>query len=377
LYSCNTKKKILDQQEDDAMNDVPVVRNIWWMAMWSQDLAPDALVARRIMDEPLVFFRDDDGRPTALQDRCAHRWAPLSRGKITADGGLQCPYHGLEYDRHGICVRNPHPNYKIPPAMRVRSYPLAEKHSMIWIWMGTGQPDESRIPDFGWLDPGVNPIDRRAYLPMPCSWDLMVDNLLDVSHIAFLHDGNLGNPHMVDSTTTIEPRSATCIEVQREFKDIPPSMFWDVMTFNRFPRMDNWIHMTWNAPSCLANNAFAKPAGGSDADGTGILTSHFLTPETATTCHYHFAAMRVQPIVGTPEQEAYVMEQLAEVRRRVFVEEDGMIISAQLERMREAEARSEPLRPVLISADAGVERAHRILRQLYDEEQSQPIPTGA
>jgi len=57
------------------MSDVPTLRNTWWVAMWEQDLAPGQLVARRIMNEPLVFFRGEDGRPTALMDRCAHRWA--------------------------------------------------------------------------------------------------------------------------------------------------------------------------------------------------------------------------------------------------------------------------------------------------------------
>ena len=148
----------------------PAPRNIWWMAMWSQDLTPGQMLSRRIMDEPLVFYRLQDGTPAALSDRCAHRWAPLSKGKVRADDSLQCPYHGLEFDQHGVCVRNPHPNYKIPATMRVRSYPLVEKHSAVWIWMGTAAPDPSLIPDFGWLDFGANPIDRRNYLQMPCAW---------------------------------------------------------------------------------------------------------------------------------------------------------------------------------------------------------------
>jgi vanillate O-demethylase monooxygenase subunit len=343
------------------------------MAMWSQDLKPGEMISRRIMNEPLVFFRGDDGRPTALMDRCAHRWAPLSKGKILPGGGVQCPYHGLEFDQHGVCVRNPHPNYKIPPMMRVRSYPLAEKHSAIWIWMGTGTPDESLIPDFAWLDLGVNPIDRRNYLKMPCAWDLMVDNLLDTSHVAFLHDGNLGNASMVDAESVIEQLSKTVISVKRDFKDMPVTTFYDLLMFHQYPRIDSYGTMTWAAPSCLTNNGHAVPAGGNEADGTGMKSCHFLTPETDTTCHYHFAAMRWQPIRRSEAEEAEVMRQMADIRQQAFVEQDGVIITAQQERILEAMANGEHLRPVLIGADAGIERAHRILRQLYDEEQKQPV----
>ena len=95
------------------MIDAPTPRDTWWVAMWSQELTAGQMVARRIMNEPLVFFRTEDGRPSALLNSCAHRWAPLSRGTLNADDRIVCPYHGLEYDAHGVCVKNPHPNYAI------------------------------------------------------------------------------------------------------------------------------------------------------------------------------------------------------------------------------------------------------------------------
>jgi phenylpropionate dioxygenase-like ring-hydroxylating dioxygenase large terminal subunit len=358
------------------MSLVPTVRNIWWMAMWAQDLPAGQLVARRIMDEPLVFYRGDDGKPSALFDRCAHRWAPLSKGKVLADGHIQCPYHGLEYDQHGVCVRNPHPNYKIPPMMRVRSYPLAEKHSAIWIWMGTGEPDASLIPDFGWLDPDApEPIDRRNYLPMPCAWDLMVDNLLDTSHVAILHDGNLGNADMIDADTIVEQRGPRSLTVKRDYADIPNTTFFDALSFHKYPRGDINAWMSWDAPSCLTNNGWVKPPGGAMEAATGMRSCHFLTPETENTCHYHFAAMRWQPMRATPEEEAALMRLMADMRQQAFIEQDGVMIAGQQARILEAAARGEHLRPVLISADVGIERAHRILRQLSDEEQKEHVRT--
>ena len=127
--------------------------------------------------------------------------------------------------------------------------------------------------------------------------------------------------------------------------------------------------MSWDAPSCLTNNGWCKPPGAPMEQATGMRSCHFLTPETETSCHYHFAAMRWQPIRRGPEEEAVVMKAMADIRQRVFVEEDSAIITAQQSRIREAIAGDEGLDPVLLSIDAGVERAHRILRDLYQQEQ--------
>jgi phenylpropionate dioxygenase-like ring-hydroxylating dioxygenase large terminal subunit len=359
------------------MNLVPVLRNIWWMAMWSHDLAPGEMVARRIMDEPLVFYRTENGTPAAVHDRCPHRWAPLSKGKLLPGDRLQCPYHGLEFDQHGVCVKNPHPNYKIPSTMRVRTYPLAEKHAAIWIWMGSGTPDPSLIPDFTWLDPdSPHAIDKRNYLPMPCSWSLMVDNLLDASHLAILHDGTLGVPPMLDALAKIEQRGPRSVTVKREYTDIPIPKIYDLLMFHQHERVDAYVHNTWIAPSCIEIEGVARPAGAAGDQGTGAVTAHFLTPETETTCHYFFAGRRHQPIRRSAGEEAAVMKEMGEMRQRVFQEEDGVIIAAQQARMIEAMNSGEDLRPTLISADAGIERVHRIIAELDEEERNQRVPVG-
>lgn len=349
------------------MTDVPTLRNTWWVAMWEQDLAPGSLVARRIMNEPLVFFRTEDGRPTALLDRCAHRWAPLSLGKLLPDDRIACPYHGLEFDRHGVCVRNPHPNYKIPPTMRVRSYPLAEKHSAIWIWMGDGTPDESLIPDFSMLDDDApDPIARRDYLQMQASWDLVADNLLDLSHTAFLHYGLLGNEGTIDADTIVE-QNGNSITVRREYKNIPVVKFHNLLLHQDGKNVDSFNYLTWHAPACMINDAGAMPPGTTRAQGTGIKGIHFLTPETDTTSHYHFAASRWNVIPRSEEENAELLRQIAELRRIAFKEQDEVIIAAQ--QLRVNEAGKDNLRPVLIGVDAGVERAHRILREMLAREQ--------
>ena len=98
-----------------------------------------------------MFFRQEDGTAVALEDKCAHRHAPLSEGKLVGDL-IQCPYHGLEYNANGDCVRVPGQS-SVPPGCRVRSYPVVERNHWIWLWMGDpalANPDD--IEDFHWMD---------------------------------------------------------------------------------------------------------------------------------------------------------------------------------------------------------------------------------
>src|SRR5882757_4446416 len=81
------------------------IRNAWYIAAWADELGQKPL-ARRICNDPVVLFRDRDGRPAALVDRCCHRSAPLSLGEVVSDG-IQCGYHGLTFDGSGACVAIP------------------------------------------------------------------------------------------------------------------------------------------------------------------------------------------------------------------------------------------------------------------------------
>ena len=130
--------------------------NLWYAALVGEDLAEgsaaesdDLRAADRVLPGP-------DGEPVALEDRCAHRFIPLSMGQL-CDGAasVECPYHGLRFGTDGACVLNPHGSGRIPATLAVRSYPVVERHTMLWIWMGTDEADPDLIPDFSYLDPGA------------------------------------------------------------------------------------------------------------------------------------------------------------------------------------------------------------------------------
>jgi len=133
------------------------LKNAWYVGAWDTEVGRQNLLRRTLLNEPVVFYRTEDGTPVALEDKCAHRHAPLSEGKLVGDM-IQCPYHGLEYNADGDCVRVPGQS-NVPPGCRVRSYPVVERNHWIWLWMGDpalANPDD--IEDFHWMDaPGWSP----------------------------------------------------------------------------------------------------------------------------------------------------------------------------------------------------------------------------
>src|SRR4051812_153243 len=123
------RSRELPRQEETTM----FIRNAWYVAAWADEVGETPL-ARRICNEPVVLFRDQQDRVAALLDMCCHRGAPLHMGKVVEEG-LQCGYHGLIFDRSGTCVRVPGQEH-ILERTQVRSFPAVEQDAFVWIWMG-------------------------------------------------------------------------------------------------------------------------------------------------------------------------------------------------------------------------------------------------
>ena len=181
------------------------LRNAWYCVAWSDELGDGGVLGRTVLKEPVVVYREANGNVSALEDRCPHRFAPLSMGKVLHGDHLQCPYHGLEFDRTGACVLNPHGDKRIPSRAKVKSYPAVEKHKAIWVWMGDKAADESAVPDFSVMDnvPELHTTKRDSIM-IKANVELIIDNLLDLSHTSFLHEGLLGNADTVESEIVVE-----------------------------------------------------------------------------------------------------------------------------------------------------------------------------
>jgi phenylpropionate dioxygenase-like ring-hydroxylating dioxygenase large terminal subunit len=335
--------------------------------MWSSDLAPGKLVDRVALDEPIVFFRRKDGTPAAIADICSHRFAPLHLGALCGGDRIRCGYHGLEFDATGACVRNPYGDGRIPAGSTVRAYPLVERHHIIWLWMGTRTPDPARIPDFAIFDdPAPGTLTKFDSITMAANYELIVDNLMDLSHTAFLHDGLLGNAAMTRGPIDVRQAGNT-VYVARYNRDVPAVKVYDLLFRQDGKPVDFWDTMRWDAPGCFLLDTGVHEPGATKADGTGIFAVHLLTPQTATSTNYLFSAVRQNVHNGQPPSPE-IAAKIGELRRHIFLSQDTVMIEAQQNVLTRFPART--THAALFSIDAGPARYKRVLRALLAEDET-------
>jgi vanillate O-demethylase monooxygenase subunit len=339
------------------------VHNTWYVAAWAEEVVEGKLIGRTILGLPVVLYRKSDGTAVALQDRCAHRFAPLSMGRIVDGDKVQCLYHGLEYDETGACVKNPHGG-NISSRCRVDAYPLVEKHKALWIWMGDKDADPSKIPDFGYLD-SYEPLHgtKLDSILVKANYELIVDNLLDLSHTAFLHEGILGNEDTVESEDSVEMIGDNIV-VRRDSKNATAPG----LAANFLPgvdRVDKYSHIKWMGPCNLWLHSGIAPHGAGESAATGYDGVHILTPETTNTTHYFFTAVRFNVLTKGDDLNRAIQEKVAKTRRFAFEHQDGPIIEAQQVRI---DASPTPLDPVILPSDVGPVRYKRILARMLEED---------
>jgi|TARA_B110000196_G_scaffold48576_1_gene39221 phenylpropionate dioxygenase-like ring-hydroxylating dioxygenase large terminal subunit len=339
------------------------LRNAWYVVTFSSEFAEGTLVHRTIMNEPIVFFRKEDGGIAAMTDRCAHRFVPLSMGTLLAGDRIQCIYHGLQFGADGKCALNPHGSGKISAAMNLKSYTVVEKHTLIWIWMGDKPADPATIPDYSCLDdcPELH-VTEPGYLNVKCDYQLLVDNLLDLSHISFTHAGLLGNA----DTATTDPevtQDGDVVTVTRNSLDSETPGILKMM-FPGIPRGDQWQSISWFPASNLRLEFGCSKVGEPKESGTGYMALHFLTPETERTTHYHYTAARWN-VLTDDDQNREIRDMIYKGRTFAFADQDVPVIEAQQISMDHG---GEGLEPGLLSVDAGPARYVKILDRLLAEE---------
>jgi phenylpropionate dioxygenase-like ring-hydroxylating dioxygenase large terminal subunit len=267
------------------------VRNAWYVAAWDHEVKRE-LKRRILLDEPVLLFRREDGTPVALEDRCCHRQAPLSMGKLLGNI-VQCPYHGLQFDSSGQCVKVPS-QVKIPSGAKVKSYPIVERYQWIWIWMGDpAKADPALIEDFHWMDdPGWGA--AGSYLHVEANYLLLVENLLDTTHLPFLHPTSLGTDAFARSEFEVA-REGDRIKVTRWLMNELPAPFHKKMgEFADGVKVDRWQVANFAPPCFVKLDVGSAPVGtgaraGDRSKGMNMWNLNAITPETAKTAHYFFA----------------------------------------------------------------------------------------
>ena len=330
------------------------LRNYWYVAAMSKEIGR-SLLQRWVLDEPIVLFRTEDGRPVAMSDTCPHRSLPLSKGELIGDT-LRCGYHGLTFDTDGLCVHAP--AQKNPPERaRATTIPVVEKWHWIWVWMGDpAHADEAQIPDMHWNDdPAWYPV--GDLLTIKCHYQLLADNLLDLSHEAFVHGGTIGNDAVAETPASAS-RDGTVVTVERLMKGCPaPPLFQKLGGYaDKINRMQR---IQFKPPANIVIESKSTPAGANDdSKAMRYWVMNAITPETERSCHHFWGVARG----FAPGDD--VGKVFYEGSANTFGEDVDVLESQQAM----MERRGDAIEWVNMSADAGCVYARRVVAELLDEQ---------
>lgn len=309
------------------------VRNCWYVIAWDHEIPPEQangkIFTRTVLGEPIVVYRTDTGTGTglvALADRCCHRGAPLSKGRVEGDN-LRCGYHGLLFNPQGQCIEVPGMD-KAPAKACVKQYPVVARNKWVFVWMGEPQkadlamlPDNYSCDSPDWRnDPG--------YMHYQTNYLLICDNLLDFSHLSYVHEKTLGGSTAIAQAradvSEVTAPGQRGLRVQRHVPEVPsPPSYQRIHAFKE--AIERWWDYDFLLPGTLLMKSGGRPAKNNAVD-TGEVELHScqtVTPETENSTHYFF-----QQGHRTGQGDSGLAAAMHQMLIRAF-EEDKDIIGAQ------------------------------------------------
>lgn len=182
-----------------------MIKNSWYAVLSSREIKNNKLLSAKRLGKNLVFFRGKDGELSCFMDKCLHRGAALSGGKIK-ENCIQCPFHGIEYDKDGKCVFIPSEgksSEKDFSRFNLEKFPVKEVNDMIYLWYG----DEEVIGEPDYFDEVSK--EGYVYSELVDHWKVhysrVIENQMDVSHLPFVHYNTIGrgNKTLVNGPKTI------------------------------------------------------------------------------------------------------------------------------------------------------------------------------
>lgn len=347
------------------------IRNCWYVVGWSHDYQPGKLQALSVINEPLVAYRKADGGLVVMEDRCCHRLAPLSLGQIEGDD-LRCMYHGLKFAPSGQCIEIPGQE-QIPRDYAVRTYPVVDRYSWVWVWMGEpALADPSLIPECVPLD---SPDWMLGWdqLEMNANFMLVLDNLLDLTHLSYVHraPNSLGAGNMGWATT--RPKITRLERGVRSVRWMPSTPMTPFqrgigLPTDAYELVDRLTYYDLLIPGIFLQRSEYYAPG--TAEACGFSPKPEMEPlHSNCTCHailaatddhtkywYNFGPRRDQGSVG-------LVREMVATANRAFAE-DRIMIEAQSKVL----ARSPDSRMRTTSMDAGVGNFRWVYDRLLEKE---------
>lgn len=335
------------------------LKNAWYVAALEKDITNN-LHAVKILNENIVLYKKSDSTIVALEDSCPHRRLPLSMGRLI-DDKVQCGYHGLVFDCTGSCVHSPG-MAKPPKAAVVHSYPAVSKYGFIWLWMGdNNKADPSKIPtveNWGNPDWGMNSGDA---MDLNCNYLYVTDNLLDPSHVSWVHKTSFGNDDIIGKPLTIDMGNDG-VTVSRWMHDIEVAPF-----YKQFVKFDGNCDRKQQYQVLFPGHAIIRAIFTPAGSATDIEPFHpdvflmdsynFITPVDENNTKYFWFQMRN----FSPNDEA-VSEQFSKDVRQAFAEDKAVLNAVHAGIAQKPAAFNLPL-------DGGPLQFRRKLQKLIDAEQ--------
>ena len=338
------------------------LKNAWYVAGWSKEYG-QKLVAQRLLNECVVLYRKQDGTPVALEDACPHRKLPLSKGSLKNDA-IECGYHGLTFDGSGKCVSAPTQPEQIPEKARVRSYPVVDRYRLLWIWMG--EPELADPNDIVRIENFDNPnwgCTEGGTMEMECNYLWICDNLLDPSHVAWVHVSSFAGAGTDDGQLDLH-RTESGVTVSRWiYGQLPSPYYSGLVKFEG--QCDRLQHYELRIPSIAINKSVYTPVGTGGPDKPAVdktyinVSYNFMTPVDDGLTRYFWFQHR-----NTDPNDESVSKFMNDGARMAF-EEDRAVLTEVHKGMRDRQTPNIDLR-----LDAGAKLFRKQLQQRIDSEKS-------
>jgi len=341
---------------------VAYLLNCWYVAGLSKEVGQESVFSRRLLDTLVMFYRDASGNVVAMRDQCPHRMVQLSLGKLDGDN-IQCAYHGLKFNKTGQCVHNPHGDGSIPKRAVVQTFPVVERHEAIWIWMGDAEKaDASLIPHYDFLDAEQFYI-GGDYMNIKGNYQLESDNILDLSHIEFVHP-IFSSPQVSKGEYFSKVDGQNVWSIREIFDDNgAPDFIHQVFDIPKGQAIDRWLHVHWVPPANMELFSGGVASGKDRSEGIVTPGFHWFTPETETSTHYFFG-LSFPKLLG-PQFAELVHEHVAQLRYPFEMEDKPLVESQQLNI---GTADFADKKPLVLNIDSAGAQARRIMEKLINEE---------
>jgi nitrite reductase/ring-hydroxylating ferredoxin subunit len=274
-----------------ADRNTPFIFNEWYAAAFSDEIGR-ALLKRTLLGKRVVMYRTLNGRPVAMADRCPHRSYPLSAGSIDGDT-IVCGYHGFRYDDGGDCIQVPSAA-KCPRGIGVQTYPMVERGPVVWIWMGNPQvADPKTIVDLPWMV-SDNWARSKVYFHLASSYVYINENLVDTTHLSYMHATTIGTPDYVNAPAHTEIGNGRYALIRTVSTTRLPPVWGKPTGLSGLSTAARIVRGEFMSPGLFEFTT--RLYDGALPEGRRpeyqIKVAHMNTPETACTTHYFIALAR-------------------------------------------------------------------------------------